>query len=152
MEEESSTTSRPSKRYKKTTSKIWELYEKFEEDGKTKSRCKECGQVYMCDHGTSNMRKHTMLKHGEVVPNDELGIVPFEQNVYRELMGKTIIQHNLPFTFVEYAGIRDMHKYLNPNVQDISRNTIKADILDIYRVEKRKMKHELESLSGRVCR
>ncbi|WOH08505.1 hypothetical protein DCAR_0727946 [Daucus carota subsp. sativus] len=98
------------------------------------------------------MRKHTMLKHGEVVPNDELGIVPFEQNVYRELMGKTIIQHNLPFTFVEYAGIRDMHKYLNPNVQDISRNTIKADILDIYRVEKRKMKHELESLSGRVCR
>ena len=40
MEEESSTTSRPPKRYKKT-SKIGELYEKFEGDRKTKSGCKE---------------------------------------------------------------------------------------------------------------
>ncbi|KAL8107303.1 hypothetical protein AgCh_023926 [Apium graveolens] len=74
------------------------------------------------------MRKHIFSKHGEVVPGDELEIVPFEQSVYRSLMGKSIVQHNLPFNFVEYDGIREMH-----------------------RIEKRKMKQELEFLSGRIC-
>ncbi|KAL8158296.1 hypothetical protein AgCh_002845 [Apium graveolens] len=74
------------------------------------------------------MRKHIFSKHGEVVPGDELKIVPFEQSVYRILMGKSIVQHNLPFNFVEYDGIREMH-----------------------RIEKRKMKQELEFLSGRIC-
>ena len=66
-------------------------------------------------------------------------------------MGKAIVQHNLPFSFVEYDGTWEMHRYLNHKVQDVSRNTIKANILDIYRIEKRKMKQELESLSGRIC-
>ena len=150
-EEQSSTSTRPTKRFKKSTSIIWELFDRFVENGIQKSRCKKCDQVYISEHGTSNMRKHMMSKHGEVVPGDELEIVPFEQSVYRNLMGKSIVQHNLPFNFVEYDGIREMHRYLNHKVQDISRNTIKADILDIYRIEKRKMKQELESLSGRIC-
>ncbi|KAL8104036.1 hypothetical protein AgCh_028314 [Apium graveolens] len=56
------------------------------------------------------MRKHIFSKHGELVPGDELEIVPFEQSVYRSLMGKSIVQHNLPFNFVEYDGIREMHR------------------------------------------
>ncbi|WOG93849.1 hypothetical protein DCAR_0313136 [Daucus carota subsp. sativus] len=110
----------------------------------------ECSQIYSCEHGTSNMQKH-MLKHGHNVVGDELENAPFDQKVYRDLMGKAIIKHNLPFNYVEYDGVWDVQSYLNSNVQPILKNTIIGDILDTYRFEKRKMKDILQSLPGKVC-
>ena len=43
-EEQSSTSNRPPKRYKKSTSIIWELFNKFVENGTLKSRRKKCDQ------------------------------------------------------------------------------------------------------------
>ena len=65
-EEQSSTSNRPTKRYKKSTSIIWELFHKFVENGTQKSRCKKCDQVYISEHGTSNMRKHMMSKLDQI--------------------------------------------------------------------------------------
>ena len=43
-EEQSSTSNRPTKRYKKSTSIIRELFDKFVENGTLKSRRKKCDQ------------------------------------------------------------------------------------------------------------
>ena len=46
----------------------------------------------------------------------------------------------------EYDGVWDVHSYLNSYVRPISRNIIKSDILDTYRIEKRKKKNILQSV------
>ena len=55
---------------------------------------------------------------------------------FREMLAEAIIKHNLPFSFVEYEGIRKFFSYLNSNVKHISRNTSKADVLKLYKKEK----------------
>jgi hypothetical protein len=59
---------------------------------------------------------------------------------YRELLIGTIIKHDLPFSYVEYDGAREMHRYLRSDVPLISRNTAKADLIKMHMLEKRKVK------------
>lgn len=44
-----------------------------------------------------------------------------------------------------------MHKFLNPTVQTLSRNTAKSDVLKLYNREKEKLKNELDMIRGRIC-
>ena len=67
------------------------------------------------------------------------------------MLAKAIVKHNLPFTFVEYEGIRKIFTYLNPDVKHISRNTTKADIIKIYMKEKDYIKNKLKITFGRIC-
>lgn len=43
-----------------------------------------------------------------------------------------LIRHDLPFSFVEYAGIRAYMKYVNPDGACVPRNTLVSDIARIY--------------------
>nr|GMD43987.1 zinc finger BED domain-containing protein RICESLEEPER 2-like [Ipomoea batatas] len=63
-----------------------------------------------------------------------------DPNIARELLASAVIKHDLPFSFVEYDGIRKWQKYLNPDVPSISRNTLVSDITKIYFQEKEKLK------------
>ena len=67
------------------------------------------------------------------------------------MLVEAIVKHNLPFTFVEYEGIRKIFTYLNPDVKHISRNTTKADIIKIYMKEKDYIKNKLKITFGRIC-
>ena len=49
------------------------------------------------------------------------------------MLPKAIIKHNLPFTFVEYKGIRKVFNYLNSDVKHVSKNTSKTDVLKLYK-------------------
>ena len=75
------------------------LFEKFKSHELSKGKCKKCSQIYTYEHGNSNMRKH-MLRHGQNVAGDELENAPFDQNFYHDSMGKAIVKHNLPFSYV----------------------------------------------------
>lgn len=46
----------------------------------------------------------------------------------RELLIEAIGKHHLPFYFVEYQGIRNGCKQLEPNANHICRNTSNEDI------------------------
>ena len=52
---------------------------------------------------------------------------------FREMLAEAIIKHNLPFSFVEYEGIRKVFSYLNSYIKHISRNTSKTDVLNFTR-------------------
>lgn len=56
----------------------------------------------------------------------------FNAEHFRELVAIEIVMHDLPFQFVEYDGIRACFEYLCPNINCVSRNTIKADVLKMY--------------------
>ena len=38
------------------------------------------------------------------------------QEEFREMLAEAVIKHNLPFSFVEYEGIRKVFSYLNSDV------------------------------------
>jgi hypothetical protein len=59
---------------------------------------------------------------------------------YRELLVGMIIKHDLPFSYVEYDGVREMHRYLCSDIPLISRNTAKADLIKMHMLEKQKVK------------
>ena len=59
------------------------------------------------------------------------------------MLAEVIIKHNLPFSFVEYEGIRKVFSYLNLDVKHIFRNISKADVLKLYKKEKDDIKNKL---------
>ena len=60
----------------------------------------------------------------------------FDQNVLRSLIARMVIMHELPLRFVEHIGFREMMAHANPVVKPMSRNTLKSEILKLYRIEK----------------
>ena len=50
-----------------------------------------------------------------------------------------------------HEGHNDLLQYLNPDVKLISKNTLKADVLKIYKREKVRLKEVLSRHSGRIC-
>ncbi|VVA41507.1 Hypothetical predicted protein, partial [Prunus dulcis] len=73
----------------------------------------------------------------------------FDPMKFRELLVMAIIMHDLPFQFVEYAGIRQLFNYVCADIKLVSRNTAKADVLSLYNREKAKLKEILGSVPGR---
>ena len=73
------------------------------------------------------------------------------QEEFREMLAEPIIKHNLPFSFVEYEGIRKIFNYINSDVKHISRNTSKADVLKLYKNAKDDVKNKLKSIPSRIC-
>ncbi|KAF7835544.1 zinc finger BED domain-containing protein RICESLEEPER 2-like [Senna tora] len=67
------------------------------------------------------------------------------------MCAEAIIEHDLPYSFVHYKGIRKWIKFLNPDVIMPSRNTAVSDIKKIYEKEKEKLKQEMARIPNRVC-
>ena len=74
-----------------------------------------------------------------------------DPNVFRNNLASAIIKHDLPFSFVEYDGVRNVLKYLHPNMKLISRNISTSDVCKIYLNEKENVKDELAKILSRVC-
>ncbi|CAL8084749.1 unnamed protein product [Prunus armeniaca] len=155
------------KRRRKLTSHVWTQFEilPVDPDNKLYAKCMKCGHKYLCDskYGTGNLKRHldSCLKSdtrdiGQLLLSTSEGSIitrsaKFDPNKFRELLVMAIIKHELPFQFVEYAGIRDVFNYICADIKLISRNTAKADVLSLYNREKGKLKELLGSISGRVC-
>ncbi|KAL4627208.1 hypothetical protein ACB092_05G151700 [Castanea dentata] len=138
------------KKEKQHISSVWTEFVKLpiDEEGLSKAICQWCGKKILVDshNGTSNLHHHLLkcLKQNEVKEDGE-------EEEFREMLAETIIKHNLPFSFVEYEGIRKVFKYLNSDVKNISRNTSKADVLKLYKKENDDVKNKLKSIPGRIC-
>lgn len=70
--------------------------------------------------------------------------------MFREMVAVAIIQHNLPYSFVEYEKIREAFTYANPTIEFWCRNTAASDVFKIYEKEKMKLKAVLAKIPGRV--
>ncbi|XP_060182818.1 zinc finger BED domain-containing protein RICESLEEPER 2-like [Lycium barbarum] len=66
-------------------------------------------------------------------------------------MAKAIIRHNLPFSDVEYEGVREVHSFLNSTVKTISRNIAKVVVLRLYHDKMEIVKNELQAIPNRIC-
>lgn len=68
----------------------------------------------------------------------------------RIIIARMIILHELPLSFVEYQGFRDLMKLVQLSLDTISRNTIKNEILKLYDVERFKTMNLLDACESRM--
>ncbi|XP_058181153.1 zinc finger BED domain-containing protein RICESLEEPER 2-like [Rhododendron vialii] len=132
------------------------------DDEPEKCKCKKCGQVYLSDskYGTGNMKRHLLvcLKNqtmdiGQMLvsKNGALQLAKFNPDRFRELLVHAVVRHDLPLSFVEYEGVRNIFTYLNPEAHSISRRTVRTAILSLHEKEYRTLGRNLRTLPGRVC-
>ncbi|KAH9673290.1 BED-type domain-containing protein [Citrus sinensis] len=69
----------------------------------------------------------------------------------RIFIARMIVMHELPLSFVEYIGFYELLKLLQPSIETISRNTMKAEILKLYDIEKMKAMSVLEACDSRIA-
>nr|GMD63609.1 zinc finger BED domain-containing protein RICESLEEPER 2-like [Ipomoea batatas] len=74
-----------------------------------------------------------------------------DPTIARKLLVAAVIEHYLPFSFVEYEWFMGLSKYLNPDIPCISRNTLVSDITKLYLKEKEKLKQVLANIQNRIC-
>nr|GMD76374.1 zinc finger BED domain-containing protein RICESLEEPER 2-like [Ipomoea batatas] len=74
-----------------------------------------------------------------------------DHNRVRELTSMAIIYHDLPYSWVEYTWVRELHKYLKGDYKFLSRNTTAADVYMFYEREKDKLNNVLLKVPSRIC-
>ncbi|KAK9166202.1 hypothetical protein Scep_001393 [Stephania cephalantha] len=92
-----------------------------------------------------------MILESSITGNMGSRSIKYDSGVHRKNMAMIVIMHELPFTFVDYEYVKYSYTSLVPEIKCVSRNTSQADILKIYKREKRKLFNLLQSLPGRVC-
>ncbi|KAL2941421.1 putative AC transposase [Bienertia sinuspersici] len=156
------------KRQRKLTSDVWAEFEFLEPDtnGVLCCKCKRCGQSYNAGSniGTGNLRRHLdrckkrkFRDVGQMILDCGSGgsglltsrSLNFDPTMFRELLATAIVRHELPFQFAEYEGVRKCFTHSQHDVKVVSRNTIKSDILQLYRKEKLKVKESLKCAPSR---
>ena len=157
-----------SKKSRRNTSDVWLFFDNqgIGNDGKPRAKCKGCGEVYVAGgskYGTSSLSRHMgrclsikamrQQNISEMIINHQgkLKNKKIDQKVFRELVAMSIIKHDLPFSYVEYDGVRAVWKYLNHEVRCISRFTAAHDVWKIYLENKAKLKEQLAQIHGRIC-
>ena len=130
IENEDKDCDRESKRPRIGTSKVWDRFTKIGiKDGKEKAKWNGCGAEYVARGtkiGTStmlcNLSKCLVLKKlkdndvGKMITDHarKLRFREIDQKVVGDLISMAIIQHVLPYNFVEYKWIKELLVYLNP--------------------------------------
>ena len=144
-------------------SDVWKDFKVVEKpNGKLKAACNHCKREYAWQshsHGTSGLRRHRVRckmyprnRGRQQQLNIEGKVVSrkYDHTVFRQMVAKTIVQHDLSYSYGEYERVRDTWKYLNDDVQTICRNTSRADVYRLYESERDTLKRKLASLPGRV--
>ncbi|KAG8377260.1 hypothetical protein BUALT_Bualt08G0009700 [Buddleja alternifolia] len=68
----------------------------------------------------------------------------------RRKLAISCIKHKFPFNIGEHEHFEDFLSSLNPNFQLPCRNTIRSDVIDVYREEKVKVQNLLDGLSCKL--
>ncbi|KAF7801936.1 zinc finger BED domain-containing protein DAYSLEEPER-like [Senna tora] len=112
----------------KTKSKVWEEMKKIKTSDGYKVQCMHCGKLMSALGGTSHLRRHllTCPKRPSDLENEQHRAIE-EERKFRQLM-----------------------QAMNPEFKNLSRHTIKRDLMSSYKKEKEVVKSELSEVVGRI--
>lgn len=74
-----------------------------------------------------------------------------DQWIQPDMLAEAITKHNLPYSFVEYDGIKAWVNYISPDVMMPSRNICVADVKKVYTRGKEKLRQILTKIPNRIC-
>ncbi|GKV06556.1 hypothetical protein SLEP1_g18432 [Rubroshorea leprosula] len=150
------------------TSEAWNHYRRQKINGHWKAICVYCNKHLGGEtkNGTSHLRDHTRVCPLKSVSDirqtflrasknqegkTELGHGLFNQEMARRELAYMITAHELPLSIVDHIFFRRFVAALQPRFKYVSRNTIKKDIMGIYRNEKAKTMKLLEVNQSRIA-
>ncbi|XP_026444345.1 zinc finger BED domain-containing protein RICESLEEPER 2-like [Papaver somniferum] len=136
---ESMTIQEHASKKRKFTSKVWNDFDwSRDKDGKEKATCKHCGQEYAYDSqkgGTSTMSRH-LKKCPRLKMQD---------------VGQLLLCTNNGELDTEWTEFTELCSYLNVDVETISRNTTRSDILKMHKFQKEIIRKKLQCAPGKIC-
>ena len=65
-------------------------------------------------------------------------IKKIDQSVVYEMISMMIIEHDLPFSFVEHRRFKELLQYLHPDVKVPSRRVATINVNNLYESKKKK--------------
>ncbi|XP_062103613.1 zinc finger BED domain-containing protein RICESLEEPER 2-like [Humulus lupulus] len=144
---------------RKKTSPAWDHFTLQKIDGKLKAVCNHCGRklVGESSKGTKHLllhmercpvRQKQLAKNPTASPSVTFNLDP---ELGRKKLAEMIILHEYPLSMVEHSGFIDYSNTISPMFQMVSRNTIRSDILKIYKIEKEKFREVLEKNKSRIA-
>ncbi|KHN14618.1 Ubiquitin-like-specific protease ESD4 [Glycine soja] len=121
-------------------------------DGKVRSKCKYCLKDYVGGDNrneTSTLQRH-MRKcdvYLKTRSNSDVGNIildhagrlrnkKIDQSVVYEMISMMIIEHDLPFSFVEHKRFKELLQYLHPHVKVPFRRVAIMNVNNLYESEK----------------
>ncbi|KAL0313152.1 UNVERIFIED_CONTAM: Zinc finger BED domain-containing protein RICESLEEPER 3 [Sesamum radiatum] len=150
---------------RKRTSAVWNHFKRIKVEGIQFAECNYCKARLKAppDYGTTHLNKHydkvckkwprkidirqSFLKADQKVSGiQELGTQIFSQEETRRELASMVILHDYPLSIVDHIGFRRYSTSLQPRFNMISRNTLKNDILKIYKEQRMKYYNLLEKL------
>lgn len=75
----------------------------------------------------------------------------FDQDFARKMLASMIVLHEYPLFIVDHTGFRRFVTALQPLFNMVTRNTIRKDILDAYKVERKKAIEYMAANRSRVA-
>ncbi|XP_071940029.1 zinc finger BED domain-containing protein RICESLEEPER 2-like [Coffea arabica] len=153
---------------RRLSSEVWDYFDiipKKDPNEELMCRCKKCGNEYSVESksGTGNLHRHlkrclkmTTKDIGQYLITSDKGALAtrnaqFSQDKFRELLVHAIVRHELPFSFVEHEGIKNVLTYLEPQIKHITRNTTKSDVKKLHAKEVNRLGSELRGCPSRIC-
>lgn len=161
------TTATKKRKTRKTTSNVWTTFTKLPHKPNEPQYCEciKCGTRYPASssYGTGNLLRHQKLCEqnstkdiGQYMISSSMGVLElknpkFSQERFREMLIQSMVRHDLPFSFAEYEGIRNIFSYLEPKVGHNCRNTAKGDIKKLHESLCSRLRDELARCPSRIC-
>ncbi|KAL0423270.1 UNVERIFIED_CONTAM: putative AC transposase [Sesamum radiatum] len=150
--------------------KAWNHFKRVKVEGIQFAECNYCKARLKApaSYGTTHLHKHyeevckkrprkidirqSFMKTNKKVSGDqELGTHIFNQEEARRELASMVILHDYPLSVVDHIGFRRYSTCLQPCFNMISRNTLKGDILKIYKDERTKYYNLLGKIKCRIA-
>ncbi|GAU19706.1 hypothetical protein TSUD_78310 [Trifolium subterraneum] len=129
---------------------------KIDKYGKEVYECKTCGKVFTCGgrSGISRLNQHILVCPLVMKSHiaEHFKLKKIDHMMVRESITQMTIKHYLPSQLVEWDKFRAFTKFVSHNEAEfLSRNTVVADVMKVYLLEKDKLKKQLAAIEGSVC-
>ncbi|XP_052483845.1 uncharacterized protein LOC105784864 isoform X4 [Gossypium raimondii] len=141
---------------RKSWSKVWVDFDKFEEHGKQVAKCKHCPKVFTgsSKSGTTHLNNHSKVCPGKKKPNQESQLIlpvdtnerssTFDQERSHLDLVKMVIKHQYPLALVGQEAFKNFVKGLQPMFEFQSRDKL---LSDFYKEKKREVRQGFDKLA-----
>ncbi|OMO54906.1 putative Zinc finger, BED-type [Corchorus capsularis] len=124
------------------TSTVWSEFKDVTSNGTDFGQCIHCKKQIKKNKSRSTTQ---FKRHLETCPALTNG--KFDMAKMREAAAHWILMHEHPFSIMEEEGFNMMQKRGMPQWEKVSRVTIKKDCMQVYEVEKKKLKAVLKNVN-----
>ena len=146
-------------------SDVWQTFIKKIVNGIIKAECKHCkkllvagakmGTNYLRHHSKTCTKRYSMDIRQRILTKDvvtkDLKSQAFDQDEARNRLASMITIHDHPLSMVDHHGFQEFCSSLQPLFKCPTRNTIKSDILKLYKLERAKKIKFLEKNGNRIA-